>query len=321
MPNARIPLLFGAGGFGLQGAQNVRTAGAEAVQKFIDVFVKQHGYISIDTARIYGGGTSEQVLAQVDLSNARVDTKVFPMTPGDHSPEKLRVTFKESKEALGSIPIRVFYLHAPDRTVPFEDTLEAVNDLYSQKLFEEFGLSNYTAWEVAEIVGICKRRGFVLPTVYQGVYNVLQRSNEPELFPCLHKFGIKFAAYSILAGGLLTGKYLTQEPQPGSHFDPKSFVGSIYTPRYMPLLPVVQDLKNAADKHNISLTQLASRWIVHHSLLTPEDHGAIIGASTPEQLENAINDCEQGPLPDDLVKACDEAWKKVQGIHSQPYFL
>lgn len=45
---------------------------------------------------------------------------------------------------------------------------------------EEFGLSNYMAWEVAEVVGICKRRGFVLPTVYQGVYNLVYRVPEAE---------------------------------------------------------------------------------------------------------------------------------------------
>ncbi len=58
----------------------------------------------------------------------------------------------------------------------------------------------------------------------------------------------------------------------------------------MPLLPVVKDLKEVADKHSITLTQLASRWIIHHSAMTPEDHGVIIGASTVEQLENAINE-------------------------------
>lgn len=45
---------------------------------------------------------------------------------------------------------------------------------------EELGLSNYMSFEVAEIVGICKRRGFVLPSVYQGIYNVLDRTNEAE---------------------------------------------------------------------------------------------------------------------------------------------
>ena len=51
---------------------------------------------------------------------------------------------------------------------------------------EELGLSNYMAWEVAEVVGICARRGFVRPTVYQGIYNLLDRRVEDELFAALH---------------------------------------------------------------------------------------------------------------------------------------
>ena len=89
---------------------------------------------------------------------------------------------------------------------------------YPQLCSEEFGLSNYMAWEVAEIVGICKRRGFIVPTVYQGVYNLIFRAPEAEyvsnkpmsirhsdrspyfyrLFPCLRKHNIRFAAYSVL---------------------------------------------------------------------------------------------------------------------------
>lgn len=83
---------------------------------------------------------------------------------------------------------------------------------------KEFGLSNYNSWEVAEIYYIAKSHGWVLPTVYQGVYNALQRSVETEcapflsdtvkrltsfplsrLIPCLRKFGIRFYAYSPLA--------------------------------------------------------------------------------------------------------------------------
>ena len=67
------------------------------------------------------------------------------------------------------------------------------------------------SWEVAEIVGICERRGFRKPTVYQGIYNLLDRTAEGELFPCLRKFGIRFYVYSPLAGALLTGNIFSPE--------------------------------------------------------------------------------------------------------------
>lgn len=75
---------------------------------------------------------------------ARVDTKVFPTLPGDHKPEKVKASLVSSLEALNGKKIRVFYLHKPDRTVPFEDTLEALNEIYKNgDLFVSYLLSYY----------------------------------------------------------------------------------------------------------------------------------------------------------------------------------
>ena len=71
--------------------------------------------------------------------------------------------------------IDLFYLHAADRNTPFEVTLKGVNDLYKEGKFKRFGLSNFTSYEVAEVVTIAKAKGYVLPTVYQGIYNAVHR--------------------------------------------------------------------------------------------------------------------------------------------------
>ena len=92
--------------------------------------------------------------------------------------------------------VDIWYLHGPDRTTPYEVTLKAVNELYKEGKFKRFGISNYMFWEVAEIVGICRSNGWVQPTVYQGMYNAIQRKVEPELFPCLRKFGIAFYEFN-----------------------------------------------------------------------------------------------------------------------------
>jgi len=322
MPPARIPLLCGTGSFSLAESSTYNyVLGAEKVQPIVDVFLK-HGYTKLDTARLYGEGTSEKLISQLRIDGATVDTKIWPFQDGDHKPERFKALFQESKNALGSIPIQVLYFHKPDRTVPFEETLEAANDLYKEGHFKEVGMSNYAAWEVAEIVGICKRRGFVQLTVYQGIYSLLLRGNEVELFPCLRKYGIRFAAYSIMAGGLLSGKHLDAPAEKGSRFDATSQVGQYYGPKYMPLLPIVRELKAVADKHDIKLAELAYRWIVHHSKLTPQDQGAIVGASNPQQMEDALTNCEKGPLPEEVVQACEDAWTKAQGVkRDDTYFM
>ncbi len=130
---------------------NARFTDPALIQQWVDIMAR-HGQVGIDTSRLYGKGTSEkvrlylalvrftviterhvsQLLAQLNIEGMRLDTKIFPLSPGEHEPTKLKETFKLSLEALGPNKIRVFYLHAPDRSVPFEDTLEAVNELYKQ---------------------------------------------------------------------------------------------------------------------------------------------------------------------------------------------
>lgn len=123
----------------------------------------------------------------------------------------------------------MWYLHGPDRTTPYEVTLKAVNDLYKEGKFKRFGISNYMSWEVAEIVAICTTNGYIMPTAYQGIYNAIHRKIEPELFPCLRKYGIAFYEFNPLGGGFFTGRYrsLHDEVEPGSRFDPDRLQGKV----------------------------------------------------------------------------------------------
>ena len=68
-----------------------------------------------------------------------------------HQPERLKETANKSLSELGTDCVDIYYLHAPDRSVPFEETLRAVNELHQQGKFVQLGLSNYAAWEVAEV--------------------------------------------------------------------------------------------------------------------------------------------------------------------------
>src|SRR5690606_26118365 len=101
----------------------------------------------------------------------------------------------------------IFYLHFPDHKTPLEETLKACQKLYEEGKFKELGLSNYSSWQVSEIYNMCKNNGWVLPTVYQGMYNVITRDVEKELFPCIRYYNMRFYSYNPLAGGLLTERY------------------------------------------------------------------------------------------------------------------
>ncbi|KZV91062.1 Aldo/keto reductase [Exidia glandulosa HHB12029] len=313
---ARVPLIFGTMTIGEAGRNGVRNSSLEEAQQILDVFFS-HGYRELDTARMYAEGTTEQYLPKLDLKGSSIDTKVYPVKPGDHAPENLRSTFETSLGYLvpHAVPkVRVFYLHAPDRSVPFADTLREADRLYKEGKFEQLGLSNYAAWEVAEIVGICERDGFVKPTIYQAMYNALTRAIEPELVPCLRKFGLRLVVYNPLAGGLLAGKVAKGGDLPEGRFGGESGMAKMYRARYLQdgYFSALEDIKAVATKHGLTTIEIALRWCQHHSALTPTD-GVILGASSASQLEQNCADSEKGPLPADVLDVLDAAWLKVAG--------
>lgn len=170
----------------------------DEVNGFINTFYSR-GYTQIDTARSYSPharGSSEPRLGAVEAGKKFIiDTKVLSQTPGSHTRERIETGINESLEALKIKQINIEYLHQPDRQTPFEETVEAMDKAYREGKFKSFGLSNYAAAEVEQIVEICERRGFVKPSVYQGQYNPIVRGGENELFPILRKHGIAFYAW------------------------------------------------------------------------------------------------------------------------------
>jgi len=324
-----LNIVMGAMTFGEPGKEGARVHDISDVEAILDIF-RSHGHTEIDTARVYCGGTSEEYLGKIDLASKgfKIETKLYPAKgipePITHDENGLRKHLSESLKALNVDSLEMWYLHAPDRSVPYEETLRVVNDLYKEGLFKKFGISNYAAWEVAELVGICKANGYIQPTVYQGIYNAVHRSVETELLPCLRKFGISFYEFNPLAGGFFTGRYtsLDDAPEQGSRFDPNKTQGKSYRNRYWkePYFKALSSIKTVAEKHSLTLTEVALRWISHHSLLKREHGDAVlIGASSLKHIEENLVDLEKGPLPEEVVKALDEAWFEVQPYASR-YF-
>ncbi|GJE91890.1 aldo/keto reductase [Phanerochaete sordida] len=309
---SHIPILLGTAQLGAPESGG-RVSDKTVVQELVDIMLK-HGHIGIDTARIYGQGTSEELIGTLDFRDvARVDTKIRALNPGDFSAARIKEQFKECVAALNGKKIRVLYLHTPDRSVPFEDTLQGLTDIWKYGGFEEFGLSNFMAWEVAEIAGLCAQHGFVPPTVYEGGYNIVDRQIEAELLPCLRKLHIRFAAFCPLAGGLLTDSSAAAAPP---NFSPaRSYVASYYTERYMrpAITTAVAELLQVVQAHGLPLAEVALRWLQWHSMLRPDDHGVIVAADSGAQLEANLTDCEKGPLPEAVAQACEDAWGKVKG--------
>ncbi|KAF9157166.1 hypothetical protein BGX21_008598 [Mortierella sp. AD011] len=315
--NKNLPrVILGTMTFGLEVKNNlnlIRVCGAENVKPFLDLF-HSYGHVEIDTARIYGSGTTEQVLSQLPTAHLKIATKAWPFEEGSFNEENLEAQFRQSLEALNTTKVDIFYLHAPDGSTPLEVTAKAVNNLYKKGLFERFGLSNFSSWQVALIYEICKQNGYVLPTVYQGMYNPISRSVVPELLPCLKYLNISFYAYHPIAGGLLTGKYkFDKDVAGGLRFDPKTGFGKLFRERYWNQLTFegIEILEKAAAENHITLLEATLRWMRHHSGLEAKD-GIIIGASSLKNLEESLSDLDKGPLDESMIQAFDDAWEKVK---------
>jgi aflatoxin B1 aldehyde reductase len=201
----------------------------------------------------------------------------------------------------------IFYLHAPDNKTPIEETLAEIDALHKENKFDEFGLSNYASWQVAEIVYLCKQRGYVLPTVYQGPYNVFCRTIEPELLPCIRRLNMRFLAYNATAGGLLTGKYEKVDEKPSEG----RFKNPMYQDRYWKKenFDAVERLKSVCASHNIAPADAAHRWLVRHSQLdAAKGDGVIIGASKLSHLEQNVAACRRAdPLPEAVLLEIEAA--------------
>ncbi|CAF0899868.1 unnamed protein product [Didymodactylos carnosus] len=289
--------------------------------------LQSHGYTELDTARIYNDGKQEAFTRETGVLNEGfiVATKVNPSEAGMHKPEKLRQTFETSLRELGQQTVKIFYLHAPDRSVPFEETLQEINKMYEDGKFKIFGLSNYAAWEVAQIVQICIAQKWIRPKIYQGMYNALTRALEEELVPCCRHYGIDIVVYNPLAGGLLSGRYRSSSeiPEEGRFSDAGGHTsGKIYRDRYFNrvYLDAINRLAPVVENQGLTFVETALRWLVHHSKLRPFDgDGIIIGASSVEQLDSNLNDLQKGPLPNEVVRAMDEAWQSTRAV-AQTYW-
>ncbi|KAF2453482.1 NADP-dependent oxidoreductase domain-containing protein [Lineolata rhizophorae] len=304
-----LDVIFGSMTIGAEGREGIRVSSPVEVNTLLDTF-RSHGHFGIDTARVYGGGTTEEYLGATDYEKRgfQMDTKLYP-TKGKgmdwltteqwtHAPEDIRAGLKKSLEAL-------------------RESLREVNKLHQEGYFDRFGLSNYPSWEVTQICEICRKNGWIMPTVYQGLYNAYLRLVESELVPCLRHYGLALQVFNPLAGGFLTGRYRREatDIEEGSRFDPKRKQGVLHRGRYWTdaNFASIEALREVAQKHDLTPSECALRWLMHHSVLKDEFGDAVIvGVSSNKHLKENLAALDKGPLPEDVVQTLDEGWEHAR---------
>ncbi len=262
----------------------------------------------LDTSRVYQNGNCEAVIGRVPAGRSiRVGTKYHPSLDGGPVDQ-----MRQTLDALGRESVSIYYIHMPPTEIPLEDTLREIDQCHQAGQFEEFGLSNFPAWQVVEVAQYCDRMGYVPPTVYQGVYNALNRTAEYELVPVLRNYGIRYYTHGSLASGFLTGKYSKGvEPVKGVDRFAQSRRIKQYQERYLhrdEMFAALDAITDAAHDAGITTLEAAVRWTQHHSAVDGALGDAVlIGVSRLGQLEPIMSAASGGPLPDAVAEAFEVA--------------
>lgn len=243
----------------------------------------------IDTAEAYSTGVSEELIGNA-LKGRRHDVVLATKTgvrdePGFEAGGRLTrkrivARLEASLRRLQTDYLDVYYLHFPDSQTPIEETLRALDDLVSAGKVVYPACSNYPAWEVAEMVGICDRRDYASPVVTQNAYSLLDRRVEHELVPaCLH-LGLSMVPYSPLAGGFLTGKYRRgHTPPEGTRgHASEAWQRNWLTEKHFDMLDRLEAFAAARDE---SVGALAMAWLIAQPVVC----SVIAGATSPAQVE------------------------------------
>ncbi|KAG8163954.1 hypothetical protein KVR01_005872 [Diaporthe batatas] len=287
---------------------------SEDVQEYLSV-LEEHGIKIIDTSAIYG--KSEQFLGEAKAaSRFTIDTKApGAMSPEPSTKDVVVAAGKNSLEKLRTSQVDVYYIHVPDTRLPFAETLEGIDALYKSGAFRRFGLSNFSPEQTNEVLRICRERGFVLPTVYQGNYNAVGRLAESQLFPILRENNIAFYAYSPIAGGFLA-KTTEGIKEGKGRWDPSSFLGKLSQGLYgsrPAMLGALDTWNKIAASEGIPASEMAFRWVFHNSILDGSKGDAVIvGASSPEQLRKTVAAVRKGPLSSAVQGQIQEMWEGMK---------
>lgn len=245
-----------------------------------------NGITWIDTAEIYGGGRSEELVGEAikNRDDVLVFTKVAPKPGGTGiSPDDVRNAAQKSLKRLGRDTIDLLQIHWPDDSVPLEDTWGAMGSLVDEGLVQFIGVSNFDQ----ERIERCEKVRHV--DSLQPHFSMLRQRGRDDLFPFCEKNGTGVICYGPLAYGLLTGtmtkdtKFSDDDWRSGNHG--VGYYKALFAPgNFEKNLDQVDALQPIADRLGIELPQLALAWVFHQTGVT----GAIAGSRSPEHVaENA----------------------------------
>ena len=293
-----------------------------------------HGAIDLginffDTANVYegydrvlgsAGGVAEEILGKAIKDRREqviVATKVCaPVGPGPHdrglSTDHIGLQVDQSLRRLQVDVIDLYIMHWPDKLVPLEESLIALDQAVQQGKVRFVGSSNHNAAQLCEMLWIADRNNLSPIVSSQVPVSLLRREFHHDLAFCAEQ-NICVTPYQPLQGGLLTGKYKRGEQPPGRSRGSEK-------PQWLwelddGLFDSLESLEQLAGEAQLSMAQFSLAW----TLAQPAVGSLVVGASRLEQVEQAVS-AAGGVISDDILARVDEVcpppWSQNDPIRS-----
>ena len=243
-----------------------------------------------DTANVYSGGASEEVLGRFLKANIRreavvIATKLHGVMrdePNGHGLSRKAIFFEldQSLRRLQTDYVDLYQIHRWDYETPIEETLEALHDAVKAGKVRYIGASSMYAWQFSKALYLADRHGWTRFVSMQNYYNLLYREEEREMMRLCQSEGVAVIPWSPLARGRLTRAWKTET----SRSETDAFGKTLYSHTEDADRSVVDRLGEVAEKRGIPRAQVALAWL----LSKPGVTAPIVGASKPHHLEDAV---------------------------------
>lgn len=276
-------------------------ADKEVSKKIFDAFANAGGNF-IDTANRYTEGTSERFLGEfmaADRDHFVLATKyslfdrATDISFSGNSRKNMMRSVEASLKRLNTAYIDVLYIHAWDFHTPVEEVLRGLDDLVRAGKVLYAGISDTPAWIVSQANTIADLRGWTRFNALQIEYSLIQRTVERDLMPMAKGMDMAVTAWAALAGGALTGKYLTEND------DPKRLAeGSVRLNERS--RAITQAVVQAAKELGCSPAHVAINWVRQKA----QPVIPIIGARSVQQMEDCLGSLAY-PLPAEVMAQLD----------------
>ena len=167
-----------------------------------------------------------------------------------------------SLQRLATDHVDIYYLHRDINNMNLEEPLRALDQMLREGKIRYWGVSNFRAWRIAEVVHMAKQLGMPGPVVCQPYYNLLNRTPEVEVLPVCHHHGVGVVPYSPIARGVLTAKYAPGAPAPEGTRAARKDTRMMQTEFREESMLIAQKLNTEMSSRGITLAQFATAWVL-----------------------------------------------------------